>query len=74
MKERARLWTAHNDLRGERLMVFFEPNTVGDKGFVPEATCETELGRRMELQIKWALLNHERIGDDRVVTAEFLCP
>lgn len=74
MEERARLWTAHNDLRGERPMVFFEPNTVGDKGFVPETTCETELGRQMELQIKWAILNHERIGDDRVVTAEFLCP
>ncbi len=74
MAERARLWTAHNDLRGERPMVFFEGNTVEDKGFVPVATCETELGRRMELQLKWAMLNHELIGDDRVVTAEFLCP
>lgn len=74
MAERARLWTAHNDLQGERPMVFFEANTVMDKGFIPEATCETEWGRRMELQMKWAMINHEQIGDDRVVTAEFLCP
>jgi len=74
MDERAKLWTKHNDLQGERPMIFFEPWTIADEGFFyNDIKCETPMAVRLERLLGGSLVNHKMIGDDRVVTSDFVC-
>ncbi len=73
MGERLKAWTDHNDLKGKRPMIWFEPHTVADPGFLPVCKCETPEARNIEGQLLISIFNHERIGDDTVVTPDFRC-
>lgn len=66
MKEREELWYNHNDLKGDRPMIHFETWTF-ENDLLPELKCTSEAARNIELQILREILNHESIGDDRVV-------
>jgi hypothetical protein len=74
MKENTKLWTLHNNLKQVRPMIHFEMVTVGDKGFNYECKCENEDAKAIEIQIGNAIANHKMVGDDRVVTNEFIVP
>jgi len=70
MKERSARWYRHNDLKGDTPMIHFETWTCeGD--LLPPFQCTSDAGRRIELQLQRELLNHEHIGDDRVVSPWF---
>jgi hypothetical protein len=66
MKERQKNWYKHNDLKGDIPMIHFETWTC-ENDLLPESKCTSEAAKRIELQINRDVLNHERIGDDRVV-------
>ncbi len=68
MKEREERWYRHNDLKGDLPMISFETWTV-EQELLPPLQCTSETARNIELQIQREILNHERIGDDRVVRA-----
>jgi hypothetical protein len=68
MKEREERWYRHNGLKGEIPMIHFETWTC-EQDLLPPAKCTSEAARGIELQIQREILNHERIGDDRVVPA-----
>jgi len=67
MSERARLWTALHDLRGERPMVLFE--TWSLEAFVTddELCCQDPLWRGVEHQLRWTIRHAEEVGDDLVI-------
>lgn len=70
MKEREKLWYQHNDLKGPRPMLHFETWTF-EKDILPELKCISEAARDIELHIQRDILNHEAIGDDRVVPSYY---
>ena len=70
MAERAARWYDHNDLKGGRPMVHFEVDTF-EHEIMPPLVCESEAGCTIEHQLRRILLNHDFIGDDRVVPATF---
>ena len=73
MEERIKQWTLHNDLKGEKPMIWFEPWTIMDTGFLPQLKCESEVGKRIERQLVDSIFNYELIGDDTVITSDFKC-
>ena len=70
MEERARLWRAHNDIEGVRPMIYTD-TTSFEKEILPPLECATSAAKEMELELKRNVLNHERIGDDRVVSSYY---
>jgi hypothetical protein len=66
MKERETLWYQHNDLMGVRPMVSFEAWTC-EQDLLPQSRCESEAAKKIEYHLQREILNHEKIGDDRVV-------
>jgi len=73
MQKRVHEWTLHNSLQGQRPMIHFEMRMIADKGFNPECKCESESARIIERTILSAMANHKMVGDDRVVTNDFVC-
>ncbi|MDR0405843.1 MAG: hypothetical protein LBH54_03490 [Clostridiales bacterium] len=73
MRQRAEEWTKHNDLKGERPMLHFEIWTLTDPAFHHQCKCESEEARAIERELGHSILNHKMVGDDRVVTDEFIC-
>lgn len=73
MQERAALWKKHNELHGDRPMVHFEIDTVLDEGFLPACKCVSEDAIAIEKVLHHSMTNHKMVGDDRVVTDEFVC-
>lgn len=68
MRETEARWYRHNDLQGGVPMVHFETGTCeGD--LLPQLKCTSDAARGLELTLIRNVLNHERIGDDRVVPA-----
>ncbi len=73
MAERARLWTAHNELRSPRPMIVVEMGTFrGD--VLPPLRCTTELGREIEQNLLEPIISHEIIDDDKVVPTFYAVP
>jgi len=70
MKEREERWYRHNDLKGEIPMIHFETWPLEGE-LLPELKCETDLGRYIEHVLLSNMLNHEKIGDDKVVPGTF---
>ena len=70
MAERTARWYAHNDFQGDRPMIHFEVDTF-EHEIMPPLVCKTEAGRMIEHQLRRLQLNHDFIGDDRVVPATF---
>ena len=73
MEERARLWTKHNDLQGERPMIHFEVGSIADDGFNYKCKCTSPDAVKIEHQLGQSLTNFKMTGDDRVVTNDFVC-
>jgi hypothetical protein len=67
--ERIRLWKAFNALKPERPMVLCFPEG-GWRDLVKDShlECEDETLRRIEYGLRTRIFQHERIGDDQVVT------
>ncbi|MCX6927865.1 MAG: hypothetical protein NT154_32355 [Verrucomicrobia bacterium] len=73
MKEREARWYRHNDLQGGLPMINFETWTC-ENDLLEPPQCQSEAGQLIELQIKREILNHEAVGDDRVVSSCFTVP
>jgi len=75
MAEKKRLWTLHNDLKGERPMVFCDPEH-GWHEVIPESTleCSNDIARHWELFLRKLLFWGDEMGDDYVVTSNFDVP
>lgn len=73
MAQREALWYRHNALQAERPVVVVELETFeGD--LLPKPQCESEFGRRVETFLRRAIVNHELIDDDKVVSPVFPVP
>jgi len=70
MKERMEQWYRHNACEGERPMIHVEIWTF-EKDIIPGLKCQTETGRRIELELYRNFINYERIDDDRIVPPYF---
>lgn len=70
MKERERNWIRHNDLQGDVPMIAFETWTF-EQEVLPALRCVSPAAREIELQIQREILNHEQIGDDKVIPPYF---
>jgi len=70
MAERTADWYRHNDTGGGRPMLQIETWTF-ENDLLPPQSCVSEAARAIELQIRRMILNHEQIGDDRVVSPYF---
>lgn len=73
MKEREQLWYRHNALQAERPIVVMEMATF-EADLMPRLQCTSEYGRRMEAAFQRAIINHELIDDDKVVSPYFELP
>lgn len=70
MAERTARWYEHNDLRGDRPMIHVEVDTF-EHEILPALQCVSEAGRIIEHQLRRIVLNHDFIGDDRVIPPTF---
>lgn len=66
MKEREKLWYAHNDLEDTRPLVVMEEITFWDD-IRPPFRCTTPLGQEMENQLQRQIAVAELIDDDKVI-------
>ena len=74
-KEKKRLWTLHNDLKGERPMILCDPEH-GWHEIIPEETlsCTNDIARHWELFMKKQIFWGNEMGDDYVVEPVFDVP
>ncbi|MEI7884938.1 MAG: hypothetical protein WCI30_06270 [Clostridia bacterium] len=70
MKRREMLWYKHNDLQGERPMIYFETWTF-ENDLLSLPICKSSAGKAIELNLKREMLNHELIDDDKVVSDSY---
>ncbi|MDF2613044.1 MAG: hypothetical protein K0S71_830 [Clostridia bacterium] len=71
MKERELEWQLHNDLQGKRPMIHIEIDTFEDELLEGRMKCEGAFARSIEKQLHHNVLNHEIVGDDKVVPDHF---
>ena len=67
MKEREKLWYAHNALHAERPPVVMELNTFKND-MLPPFRCRGPEAQAMESYFQNAIVNHELIDDDKVIS------
>lgn len=70
MKEREKLWYQHNDLKVNHPMIHFEMYTF-QNDILPELKCISDAARDIEFFINRIIINHELIGDDKIVPDYF---
>ncbi len=75
MAEKKRLWHLHNNLQGERPMIFCDPEN-GWHEIIPESTleCSNNVARHWELHMKKQIFWGDKMGDDYVVESVFDVP
>ncbi len=68
MAEKKRLWYLHNNLQGERPMIFCDPEN-GWTEIIPDSTleCQNDLARHWELHLKKQIFWGDEMQDDYVV-------
>ncbi len=68
MAEKKRLWVKHNNLEGERPMIFCDPEN-GWHEIIPETDlkCTNDLARHWELSMKKQIFWGREMGDDYVI-------
>lgn len=73
MEQRKQLWYDHNALRGQRPPVVME---IG--GFLaellPSRRCASPVATKIETNLLAAIVNHELIDDDKVISPEYVLP
>lgn len=67
MKQREKLWYSHNELKAERPVIVMEMGTFC-QDMLPALSCESSYGRILESTFLTAIINHEMIDDDKVVS------
>jgi len=67
MAERTRRWYAHNELRGDPMVVF---ETWGVMHELTAFRCQSPLARWLESVMRSAIVDEDLVGDDRVITPE----
>ena len=74
-QEKVKLWTAHNDLKDTRPLIFIDPEN-GWNEIVPWNTleCEGELAKDWEMWLRKEVIWSEKMKDDRVQEAKFYLP
>ena len=71
-REKRRLWTALNDLRSERPMVFCDPENGWNEIIRPQdLQCRSDFGRAWEHTLRREAFWGESMGDDRVIQPWF---
>jgi hypothetical protein len=72
MKERRRLWRAHNGLENERPMLLVFPEGSWEEILPPGSMqCKNSVAREWERQLRMILFQQEQIRDDSVVEPWF---
>ena len=74
-KEKAALWTAHNDLQHTRPLVFCDPEN-GWNEIISEddLQCKSELSREWEMYLRKEIYWGTKFNDDKVIDAIFYVP
>ena len=71
-REKSRLWTALNDLRSQRPMVFCDPENGWNEIIRPQdLQCRSDFGRTWEHTLRREAFWGESMGDDRVIQPWF---
>ncbi len=74
-KEKARLWTLHNDLKPERPMIFADPeNGWNEIVLAEELVCHDPLARVWEMFLRKQIFWAENMKDDKVIEPFFDVP
>ena len=73
MKDRIKLWYDHNALKGERPPILMEL-ACRQKDIMPKMECQSEAAKKIEHQLQFAIVRHELIDDDNVITPDFGVP
>lgn len=75
MKEKAKLWTMHNDLKTDRPVVFIDPEN-GWNECIPANTleCREPLARVWEMALRKQIYWAEKMKDDKVIEPYFDVP
>jgi len=71
MKEREKLWYAHNAVGGERPIVLMEHSLFLDD-ILPASQCESAAAKEMERALLTQIVNHEWIDDDKVIPTHYV--
>ena len=70
--EKARLWTAHNDLDNTRPLIFCDPENGWNEILTPDQfECAGGLARAWELHLRCEIFWGERMCDDKVIVPWF---
>ena len=70
--EKARLWTAHNDLEHTRPLIFCDPENGWNEILAPDRLeCAGELARAWELHLRREIFWGEEMRDDKVIVPWF---
>ena len=67
MAEREKLWYAHNELRGPRPMIVMEAGAFMSE-LMPPLRCTSDFAKGIEWNLRNAMVNYERVGDDKVIS------
>ncbi len=67
MEQRKKLWYRHNSLKGERPVIVVEHKTFQDD-IIPPLKCKNTAAREIEWNLLFAIINHELIDDDKVIS------
>lgn len=67
MRDRERMWTLHNDAKGDRPLVTVEVRTF-IQDLIPQLVCENETARAIEKKLLSTICGYEYTKDDRVVS------
>lgn len=71
-KEKAKLWTAHNDLKTSQPLVFIDPENGWGEIITSESLeCEHQLAREWEFSLKIRIYHAEYLKDDMVIDDYF---
>lgn len=74
-KERAKLWTSHNDLQTSQPLIFIDPeNGWSECILTQELMCEKPLARTWELYLLKQIFWFEKLKDDKVIEPYFDVP
>ncbi len=73
MKERVARWYTHNSGRSREAIVVVELGGFMDEFMAPyPCQCEHPLAREIERSLRCRLVNENEVGDDKVITADYL--
>lgn len=74
-KEKARLWTLHNDLKPERPMIFADPENGWNEIILADSlVCKNPLARVWEMHLSKQIYWAEEMKDDKVIESYFDVP